>query len=134
MKIVLDTNVFVSALLTPYGNSAKVLNLILSDIIKLVYDNDVLSEYINVSHRKKFKIDLNYVSILIDFIQYESIFTLTVPCSHNKAFTDPDDRKFYDLLKSSNANYLVTGNLRHFPKETNIINPTDFLSVFPCSV
>ncbi|MCL2270854.1 MAG: putative toxin-antitoxin system toxin component, PIN family, partial [Treponema sp.] len=57
MKIILDSNVIVSALLSPNGLPAKILNLILSGSVTIVYDNLILSEYINVLGREKFKID-----------------------------------------------------------------------------
>ena len=53
MKIVLDTNVLVSSLLNPDGSPAKILNLILSEKIILLYDNRILNEYYDVLKREK---------------------------------------------------------------------------------
>ena len=40
---------------------------------------------------------------------------------------DEADRKFYEVYKSGGAGYLVTGNIKHFPKETAIVTPGDFI-------
>jgi predicted nucleic acid-binding protein len=40
--------------------------------------------------------------------------------------TDEDDRKFYDLYKAAKA-ILITGNLKHYPKEDLIMKPADFM-------
>jgi len=45
----------------------------------------------------------------------------------NFPMTDESDRKFYDLHKAANA-ILITGNIKHFPKESTIIKPADFIS------
>jgi predicted nucleic acid-binding protein len=45
-------------------------------------------------------------------------------------FTDETDKKFYEVYKSGRAQYLITGNIKHFPKEDNIIIPKDFLGLF----
>ena len=52
MKIVFDTNVVVSALLSPSGLPARILNLVLNGTLTIVYDNNILAEYKDVLHRK----------------------------------------------------------------------------------
>jgi predicted nucleic acid-binding protein len=44
MKIVLDTNVIVSALLNSHGVPAQILGLVLNGTIKIIYDNRILEE------------------------------------------------------------------------------------------
>jgi predicted nucleic acid-binding protein len=41
---------------------------------------------------------------------------------------DEEDRKFYNVAKSSGA-FLITGNIKHFPSESFIITPADFLRI-----
>jgi len=128
MKIVLDTNVLISSLLNPNGNPAKILNLILADKIILLYDNRILIEYFDVLKRKKFGFTDELIYPLLDFFKHEGLYINAEPIEIK--FDDEDDKKFYEVYKSGNANYLITGNLNHFPKEKYILNPVNFLKIF----
>jgi putative PIN family toxin of toxin-antitoxin system len=54
MKVVIDTNVIVSALMNANGTPAKILALVLNGKVKIVYDNRIIFEYIDVLSRKDF--------------------------------------------------------------------------------
>ena len=125
MKIILDTNVIVSALLTPAGIPAKILNYVLGKNVRLIYDNNILTEYISVLSRKELKIDKKLADVIIDFISSEGEFFTAAPLK--LIFVHEDDKKFYELYKSSEADYLVTGNIKHFPKEKGIVTPKTFI-------
>ena len=79
MKIVLDTNVLISSLINPNGIPAKILNLILSQKIILLYDNRILNEYYNVLRRDKFQFSDELILPLMDFIKHEGIYINAVP-------------------------------------------------------
>jgi len=128
MKIVLDTNVLISSLLNPNGNPAKILNLILSLKIILLFDNRIINEYYNVLKREKFQFSDDLILPLMDFIKHEGIYINAEPIK--KKFTDEDDKKFYEVFISSSADYLVTGNINHFPKEKLIVKPVVFINQF----
>jgi len=125
MKIVLDTNIVVSALLSPQGIPAKILNLILNDNVKIIYDNFILSEYIDVLGREYLKINQELVNIILDFIEKDGEYRVVIP--HNKKFDDEDDKIFYELYKSGDVDYLITGNKKHFPKEKGIVTAREFI-------
>ena len=57
MKVILDTNIIVSALLSPQGLSAKILNFVLNGKLTIVYDNIIFAEYVEVLNRNKFELD-----------------------------------------------------------------------------
>ena len=126
VTIVLDTNVIVSALLIPTSLPAKVLEAVLKRRAVIVYDNRILVEYIDVLFREKFKIDKEQISLVLDFIKKEGEFILADTI--NLLFTDEADKKFYEVYKSAGAKYLITGNIKHFPKEAGIITPRKFLA------
>jgi predicted nucleic acid-binding protein len=44
-------------------------------------------------------------------------------------FTDEDDKIFYDVYKSSDAEYIITGNKKHFPQKNNIIIPREYIEL-----
>ena len=125
MKIILDTNVIVSALLSPAGPPAKILNLVLKGSLTLVYDNTILAEYADVFYRKKFKIDKELLELVMDFIMKEGYFRTAGPLPEK--FHDEDDAMFYSLYKSGGIDYLITGNIKHFPHEKGIVTPRKFL-------
>jgi putative PIN family toxin of toxin-antitoxin system len=127
MRVVLDTNVIVSALLCPQSLPAKILSLVLNGTTEIVYDNNVLVEYIDVLNREKFKISKYSIKIVLDFLISHGEYIVSVP--QNIKFTDEDDRAFYELYKSSEADFLITGNIKHFPKERNIITPREFIEL-----
>jgi len=128
MKVLIDTNVLVSALMNFNANPGKILSLILNLKVKIVYDNRILFEYIDVISREKFGFDEEIISGLINFIKDEGTFANAN--SINIKFEDESDKKFYELFKTANVDYLVTGNKKHFPKEKGIVSPREFLDLY----
>ena len=125
MKVVVDTNVIVSALLNANGPPAKILSLILNGKIKLLYDNRILFEYIEVLSRKEFGFNNEIINDLIDFFKHEGEY---INADHsNEVFHDETDKKFYEAHKCGEAQYLITGNKKHFPGEDTIVTPAVFL-------
>jgi len=125
MKIVLDTNVIVSALLSPTGVPARILSLVLDGFITIFYDNKILVEYLDVLNRERLKIDKDLINLVVDFINKEGEFRTARPLTVQ--FIDEDDRIFYELYKTGGIDFLVTGNIRHFPREKGIVSPRKFL-------
>jgi len=120
--------VLVSALMNFNANPGKILSLILNMKVKIVCDNRILFEYIDVISREKFGFDEEIISGLINFIKDEGAFVNANPI--NIKFEDESDRKFYELFKTANVDYLVTGNKKHFPKEKGIVSPREFLDLY----
>jgi uncharacterized protein len=125
MNVVIDTNVIISGLLNPAGVPAKIINLILNEELTLLYDNRILSEYKNVLNRKKFKFEREIIDALLDYIKNEGLFIVANPIS--KHFTDESDKMFLEVALSGNAEYLITGNSAHFPKDKFILTPREFI-------
>ncbi|GHV33583.1 PIN domain-containing protein [Spirochaetia bacterium] len=132
MKVVLDTNVIVSAFLNPKGIPAEIVSLVLSEKIILCYDNKILSEYTDVLTRSKFNFNKELVN---DFLEFVKIYgEYIVAESQDIQFFDESDRRsddkiFYDVFRSSAANYIITGNKKHYPKEKNILLPREFKEI-----
>jgi len=125
MRVVVDTNVIVSALLNTNGAPAKVLSLILNGIVQILYDNRIIFEYADVLSRKGFGFNTNMVNDLIGYFKYDGEF---VNADHTVVqFQDEADKKFYEVHKSGSAQYLITGNIKHFPKDDTVISPREFL-------
>jgi putative PIN family toxin of toxin-antitoxin system len=124
--VVLDTNVLVSALLSPLGNPAKIYKMFLAENLKIVYSSEILAEYNDVLFRPHLRIPTEEAAKVLEAIQEYGERIEPIPSVHKMA--DEDDRVFYDTAKSAKA-YLVTGNNKHYPKEAFILTPTDFLSL-----
>ena len=129
-KVVLDTNVLVSALLTS-GTPAAIVDLIAEGKLILFYNEQIIGGYWNVLQRKKFGFSFLQVSRLIESIVKSGIAAKTDESSLI-SMPDEDDRVFYDLAKTSGA-FLITGNIKHFPQESFVITPADFLRSYAIS-
>jgi len=132
MKIVLDTNVLVSGLLSPFGPPARILQLLISEALIICYDARIMAEYRDVLGRSKFGFDQNAVQCLLDFLGQNGEAVASVPLS--ESLPDKDDEIFLEAAISGKADALVTGNLLHFPKHlcggVKILSPADFLLYF----
>jgi len=124
MRVVLDTNVLVSALMTPSGNPSKVYKMFLAEELTLVYSEEILAEYEDVLYRPRLRINAEDADMVLDAIR--QCGDLVVPNLSLDPMLDDDDRIFYDAAKCVGA-YLVTGNTRHYPTESFILTPTEFL-------
>jgi len=124
LKVVLDTNIIVSALLSPQGLPAKLLNLVFDKQLTIVYDNNIFAEYSEVLNRDRFKLDKELVNLIIDFIAKEGDYV--IPKLQNIQFADEDDKIFYEVYKGGDIDYLITGNKKHFPNEKGIVTVKEF--------
>ena len=126
---VIDTNVFVSALITLNSNAstARVLeNLLLHRIIPL-YNDDIIKEYDEVLHRAKFKLSEEQISTVIEHVKENGIDSSRFPYAGE--MPDEDDRVFYEVCLSKEDSFLVTGNLKHFPKEPQVITAVEMMEI-----
>jgi len=125
-KVVLDTNILVSAMLTINGIPARIIEMALAGELSVCYNSNILLEYNNVLYRPQFDFNAKKVQNIISTITELGVELM--PTASNFPMTDESDRKFYDLHKAANA-ILITGNIKHFPKESTIIKPADFMVV-----
>jgi putative PIN family toxin of toxin-antitoxin system len=127
-KVVIDTNVIISAALSPSGLPAKIISLIVkNEEIQFYYSAAILDEYREILSRKKLNILPEVQVSIIKAVKENGI--LIKPTLSEIQFSDESDRTFYDTAKASGA-ILITGNIKHFPTEPFIMTPADFLSVF----
>ena len=126
MRLVLDTNVVVSAFINPGGKPSQIMNLILRRKAELCYNSAILNEYESVMLRPKFtnRIDSGNIRRFINLLR--SIGISIDPFPSIIKLQDESDRIFYDTAKESGS-LLISGNIRHYPKESFILLPTDFL-------
>ena len=123
-RVVMDTNVAVSAILTPSGNAAKIVDMIADEQLQICYSSDILDEYVEVLSRPRFNFCAEDQENFIAGIKQSGL--LCSPAKSEMPFIDNTDRVFFDVAKSCKA-ILITGNIRHFPSEPFVMTPSDFL-------
>lgn len=132
MKVVIDTNVIVSGLLNPYGPPAEILRLLLTGSLLLFYDIRIISEYFEVLNRPRFQFDKENVSLIISEIETSGIPVITHPLK--KLLPDPSDKMFLEVALAGQAEYIITGNKKHFPENVcsgiKILSPAEFIPYY----
>lgn len=128
-RIVLDTNVLVSALLSPLGAPAQVWSLVEQGVVQVCVDQRILLEYHDVLSRPEFKIPTHEVNTILAFIEDEAEVVMPKPLP--LLTSDRDDQKFVEVALAAHASYLVTGNLKHFSGlhkySLHVVSPRGFL-------
>ena len=126
---VIDTNVFVAALLSRHSNSATVLvvDTLLNHGICPLYNQEIINEYQDVLHRDKFHFPLESIDAIISTVQKYGISTERVISFEH--FPDPKDVVFYEVALSKDDAYLVTGNKKHFPQTPIVVTPAEMLEI-----
>lgn len=127
---VIDTNVLVSALIKKESNPRKIVQNTLAGIIKPIYSKEIIAEYKEVLHRKKFKFSNAVINSIIQNIikngkELSGIATEEKP-------TDPDDIIFYEVTMDSrqtDETFLVTGNIKDFPIKPFVVRPEEMMRI-----
>ena len=115
MRIVVDTNVLVSGLLTPHGPPGRIVDGILLGELVPIFDDRILREYALVLARPRFRFDPARVAAVLDFLERAGEPVVAPPLAVE--LPDAGDRAFLEVAWHADVNALVTGNLRHFPTE-----------------
>ena len=133
MRVVIDTNIVVSGVLTRRGNESRILNLAVDQKFTLIVSETILGEYDEVLHRPELKLSSEEVARVLAAVRRVS--ERVEPSEAVTALKDEDDNRFLECAEAGAADYLVTGNKRHFPakwKNTRVVNARQFLeSVSP---
>ena len=127
---VIDTNVLVSALLPHQGvtNPSVVLGAIMNERIIPVFNSEILGEYLEVLTREKFHFQRTSVETVVNHIKQIGL-ELDRTRSWKGVFPDPKDIVFYEVTLSKDDAYLVTGNIKHFPKKPFVVTPAEMVEI-----
>jgi putative PIN family toxin of toxin-antitoxin system len=109
VKVVLDTNVLVSALLVPRGISAQVLLQFHDGLWDLVISGAILEEYGEVLKRRRFGLPTDHVAQVLTELEIRAI--RVIPSHRWRAVReDPDDNEFIDVAVEAGADFIVSGD------------------------
>jgi uncharacterized protein len=128
LKVVIDTNVLVSGLLSPYGPPGEIVRMISSGTLSLCYDARIISEYSQVLRRPKIPFRAEEVEVLLEQIRSKGSVVGSEPLT--RRLMDPHDEAFLEVAVAGKVGMLVTGNLKHFPASfhhVKIVSPVVFL-------
>jgi uncharacterized protein len=130
IRLVLDTNVLVSANLAAEGLEAVIVGLVLNRKVQLWVSIPVLEEYERVLRYPKLKFIPKEVTAFLARLRLSS--ELVTPARSISESTDEADNRFLECAEAAFADYLVTGNKRHFPKRwktTVVVNARELLGL-----
>jgi uncharacterized protein len=129
IRAIIDTNVIVSGLIAPSGNEALILLAIRQGLLRPCYSLQILDEYAGVLARPKFEFPPDEIDALLKMLRSQG--ELFEPEQSPFASPDPRDSKFLDCAHAAQADFIVTGNKRHFPDTpygpTQVVSAGDLL-------
>jgi putative PIN family toxin of toxin-antitoxin system len=130
VRVVLDTNVLVSAVLTAQGTCARIVDMIADGALDLYADDRILAEYDSVLHRPELRIAPEDAGVILDLIRSITDTVAAIPLPVQ--LPDPDDAAFLEVAAASGS-ILITGNTRHFPTNArtgvSVMTPAEFLEL-----
>ncbi len=129
IRVVLDTNIVVSAMLRSGGLPEAVFNLAVDRNVQLYISQPILAEYEEVLRRSRLDIHPDKVTHALAKIREAGL--LVTPTTPVTAASDPDDNIFLECAEAASAHYLVTGNQRDFPHQwagTKVVTAREFLA------
>jgi len=137
MRVVIDSNVVVSAMLSPHAPPAQVIRLALQGDLGVLHDGRILAEYREVLLRPKFSFDAEDVRAMLEGIEWVGETVFASPLSVK--LPDPDDLPFLEVAAAARAGALVTGNVRRYRPVSGrhavrVLTPRELLDLLPNEV
>ena len=128
---VIDTNVFISALLSKRADTAtvRVMDAMFEGRIVPLYHEDILAEYDEVLHRNKFHFKEETIQLVLNAVKQFGIEVFPQPSG--EILIDMDDLIFYEVAldKREDDTYRVTGNQKHYPIRDFIVTPAEMMEI-----
>jgi len=132
VRVVIDTNVLVAGLLSPFGRPGEVVRMIAAGSLSLLYDARIMAEYAQVLKRPKFSFSPEHIEALLDQVKAAGAIVASDPLSVR--LPDEEDETFLEVALAGRAQCLVTGNLKHFPAAARqgmrVLTPAEFLDFY----
>ena len=132
MNIVLDTNVLVSGLLSPFGPCGKIMRMVSSAELTLNLDARIITEYKKVLVRPKFRFEKDKVDAILAHIAHRGVTVASSPLL--QSLPDIDDEPFLEVAIAAKVVCIVTGNHVHFPPSlcqgVTVYSPGEFLKFY----
>jgi len=131
IRVVFDTNILYSAIRKPEGLPAKAVDLVVSGHVLPCVSDALLDEYRDVLFRPKLDLHSDRRGLVLEM--FSALALHVTPTVTLKISDDEDDNRFYECAAEALADYIVTGNTKHFPrsyKTTKIITARQLVELF----
>ena len=130
-KIVIDTNVIVSALIQRGYSNLIINELFIEQKFQLCVSDELLAEYFEVLSRPKFsKFPDFFIRAETLLVEIASKATRYVPTIKLDIIADVDDNMILELADECLADFVITGNTKDFTfpiyKQTKIVTPKEY--------
>ena len=112
---VIDTNVLVSARISKNPLAATV------QVVASMFQNKIIPVY-----------NEEQIKIILEYIKAFGIHSERVP--YDGEMPDEKDRPFYEVSLSEESSFLVTGNLKHFPKTPKVVTAAQMMKILSDSL
>ena len=134
MFVVIDTNTIVTALLSSKDDIAtvQVMEKVFRQEVTPIYSEEIFAEYTNVLNRPKFHFSKELVDYMLSAIKQ---FGILIEPIGDAMIVLPDmkDVPFCRLVLESEDACLITGNIKHFPKESRIMTARQLIDILNCT-
>lgn len=131
IRVVIDTSVLVSAVMSPTGPNAQLFDFITAKEVRPYLTDAVLEEYHRVFEYERLKhLDKRRIARLRGVL--ERVCVRVRPSGRLKISGHEDDNRIYACALAAKADYIVTENTKHFKKSykyTKIITPRQLLDL-----
>jgi putative PIN family toxin of toxin-antitoxin system len=128
LRAVIDTNIFLAGLLNADGGAAKIIRAFQDEEFELIVTHDVFDEYVRVIHLFDNDVPPHKSEELLELVFAKA--AKVRPAAAQGACSDADDEKFLSAASGGDADFIVTKNKKHFPKDAvKIVNVREFLEV-----
>ena len=131
LKVVIDTNILVSGMLSPKGLPAAVLDAVADGHLSPYFDERVLAEYRLVLGREKFAFSEALIEAMMTRMMLAGYHVQARPLPVQ--LPDPKDRMFVEVAVACDADYLITGNMKDYPEDAILgvtaLTPRDFANL-----
>jgi len=136
IRAVIDTNVFVSGVISPKGSPRKILELASEGKFRAVTSISINHEILEVLHREYIYNAYGLTEEIVDDVAsflYEGALLTEDSYSIHKVKKDPDDNKFIACAIEGEADYIISGDghllgLKHY-KGIQIVDANGFLKI-----
>lgn len=131
IRVVIETNVVISANLVDEGPSAAILSLAINRKILMFVSTAVLAEYEKVLNRPRLKFNPERIKAVLTLIR-DAADLVEPKRTIEEIKKDEPDNRFLECADAGGAEYIVTGNTKHFPpafEHIKIVTPRQFLEM-----
>ena len=134
-KIIIDTNVLISALIQRSYPNFIVYYCVLENLVEVCTSDELVEEYLDVLNRPKFSKYPDFMN-KAEFVlsQIESKAINFLPKERFEIISDKNDNRLLELASEANADFIITGNTNDFTmsyfKGTRIVSPKEYWDNF----